>query len=311
MAKEINKRPNTANSINTSIPKAKETRFKVSEPMELMDFLLAKMGGMKRNSVKSLLSHRQIMVNDQISTQYNLPLKKNDSVVVSSVRGNTELLHPKVRIIFEDSYLIVVEKKENLLTVKTDNGNELTAFSILKRHVQKSSKSNRIYTVHRLDRETSGVLVFAKSKEVQQALQEKWHTDVKKRIYVAIVEGKMEKENDTIVSWLTENEKSLKIHSSSFDNGGQQAVTHYRVVKSNDNYSLLEVSLDTGRKNQIRVHMQSASHSITGDKRYGAKANPLGRLALHARILEFYHPVTKKIVRFETPVPRDFLHLFH
>jgi len=287
------------------------TRLKVSESMELMDFLLAKMGGMKRNSIKSLLSHRQILVNDQITTQYNLPLKTGDLVIVSSVRGNTELFHPKVRIIFEDPYLIVIEKQENILTVKTDHGNELTAFSILKKHVQKSAKNNRIYTVHRLDRETSGVLVFAKSQEIQQILQEKWHTDVKKRIYVAVVEGKPPKESDKIVSWLTENEKSLKIHSSSVDNGGQQAVTRYRVIKSNCDYSLLEIELETGRKNQIRVHLQSIGCPIAGDKKYGAKTSPIARVALHARILEFYHPVTKKIVRFETPVPRKFLHLFH
>lgn len=294
-----------------NIPTPKETRLKVNEPMELMDFLLAKMGGMKRNSVKSLLAHRQIMVNDQITTQYNYQLKVGDSVVVSSARGNSELFHPKVRIIFEDPYLIVVEKKENLLTVKTDNGSELTAFSILKKHVQKSSKENRIYTVHRLDRETSGVLVFAKSLEVKQALQDNWHTDVKRRVYVAVVEGKMEKEKDSIVSWLLENEKSLKIHSSPVDNGGQQAVTHYKTIKSNDDYSLLEIELETGRKNQIRVHMQSINHPIIGDKKYGAKTSPIGRLALHARILEFKHPVTGKVVKFETPVPRNFLHIFH
>ncbi len=294
-----------------NIPAPKETRLTVKEPVELMDFLLSKMGGMKRNSVKSLLAHRQVRVNDEITTLYNLPLKAGDVVVVSSERGNGELFHPKVKIIYEDPYLIVIEKKEGLLTVKTDNGNELTAFSILKKHVQKSSKQNRIYTVHRLDRETSGILVFAKNLDVKHALQERWHTDVKKRIYVAVVEGKMEKEKDTIVSWLTENKKSLKIHSSSFDNGGQEAVTHYRVIKSNDDYSLLEIELETGRKNQIRVHMQSVDHPICGDKKYGAQTNPLGRVALHARILEFYHPVMNKIVKFETPVPRDFLHLFH
>jgi 23S rRNA pseudouridine1911/1915/1917 synthase len=308
----MNKNTNKPNQeVGKNPVKPKETRLKVTESIELMDFLLAKMGGMKRNSIKSLLSHRQILVNDQITTQYNLSLKSGDVVVVSSVRGNTELFHPKVRIIFEDPYLIVIEKQENILTVKTDHGNELTAFSILKKHVQKSAKNNRVYTVHRLDRETSGVLIFAKTQEVQQALQEKWHSDVKKRIYVAVVEGKPEKDSDKIVSWLTENEKSLKIHSSAVDNGGQQAVTRYRVIKSNGDYSLLEIELETGRKNQIRVHLQSIGHPITGDKKYGAKQNPLARMALHARILEFYHPVTKKIVRFETPVPRKFLHLFH
>ncbi len=297
--------------MNDRKPAVRQTRLNVSEPMELMDFLLAKMGGMKRNSVKALLSHRQVSVNAEVTTQYNTLLKPGDVVTVSSERGNTELMHPKVRVIFEDPYLIVIEKKENLLTVRTDNGNELTAYSILKKHVLKASKFNRIYTVHRLDRETSGVLVFAKDRSVQLALQENWHTDVKKRIYVAVVEGRMERQEDTIVSWLTENEKSLKVHSSPVDNGGQQAVTHYRVIKSNDDYSLLEIELATGRKNQIRVHMQSIGHPVIGDKRYGAKTNPIGRLALHARILEFTHPVTKKPVHFETPVPRNFLHLFH
>lgn len=297
--------------MNDRKPAVRQTRLNVSEPMELMDFLLAKMGGMKRNSVKALLSHRQVSVNAEVTTQYNTLLKPGDVVTVSSERGNTELMHPKVRVIFEDPYLIVIEKKENLLTVRTDNGNELTAYSILKKHVLKASKFNRIYTVHRLDRETSGVLVFAKDRSVQLALQENWHTDVKKRIYVAVVEGRMERQEDTIVSWLTENEKSLKVHSSPVDNGGQQAVTHYRVIKSNDDYSLLEIELATGRKNQIRVHMQSIGHPVIGDKRYGAKTNPIGRLALHARILEFTHPVTKNPVHFETPVPRNFLHLFH
>lgn len=293
------------------ISKPRETQLKVNESTDLMTFLLAKMGGMKRNSIKSLLSHRQVLVNGEITTQYNHELKKGDNVTVSSERGNTELLNNKVKIIFEDPYLIAVEKKEGILTVKTDNGNETTVFSILKNHVQKSSKHHKIYTVHRLDRETSGVLIFAKSNEVKNALQESWHTDVKKRVYVAVVEGEMEKKEDTIKSWLTENEKSLKIHSSSFDNGGQEAVTHYRVIKSNKEYSLLEIELQTGRKNQIRVHLQSIKHPIAGDKKYEAKTNPLGRVALHARILEFIHPVTNKVVRFETPVPRKFLHLFH
>ena len=195
--------------------------------------------------------------------------------------------------------------------MRTDNGHEMTAFSILKNHVQKASDRNRIYTVHRLDRETSGVLVFAKSHDVQQAMQAAWHTDVKRRVYVAVVEGRMEKPQDTIVSWLTEHERSLKVHSSPVDDGGQQAVTHYRVVKANDEYSLLEIEIETGRKNQIRVHMQSIGHPVAGDKRYGAKTNPIGRLALHARILDFEHPVTRQPMHFETPVPRKFLHLFH
>ena len=292
-------------------PAPKPTKLKVVEPMELMTFLLAKMGGMSRNSIKSLLAHRQVMVNDKVTTQFNLALQSNDIITVNSGRGNIELSHPKLRIIFEDQHLIVVEKKEGLLTVSTGVSDETTAFSILKIHVKKSSPANRIYVVHRLDRETSGVIMFAKTKEVQLILQENWHRIITRRIYVALVEGKIEKEQDTIVTWLTENEKSLKIHSSSTDNGGQQAITHYRCVKSNDNYSLLEIELETGRKNQIRVHMQGIGHPIVGDKKYGGGISPIARLGLHARLLAFYHPITTEVVSFETSVPRNFLSLFH
>lgn len=306
------KKPIT-NKTNSKKPPSgpKETRLKVSEPMELMTFLLAKMGGMSRNSIKSLLAHRQVMVNNKVTTQFNLQLQPNDLVAVVSGRGNIELNHPKLRIIFEDQHLIVVEKKEGLLTVSTGNSDETTAFSILKDYVKKSSPQNRIYVVHRLDRETSGVIMFAKTKEVQLILQENWHRIVTRRIYVALVEGKMEKEQDTIVTWLTENEKSLKIHSSSTDDGGQQAITHYRCIKSNENFSLLEIELETGRKNQIRVHMQGIGHPIVGDKKYGAGLSPIGRLGLHARLLAFYHPISTEVVSFETPVPRNFLSIFH
>jgi 23S rRNA pseudouridine1911/1915/1917 synthase len=293
------------------VPTPKETKLKVTEPVELMTFLLAKMGGMSRNSVKSLLAHRQVMVNNKVTTQFNLPLQSNDIVSVNSGRGNIELKHPKLKIIFEDEYLIVVEKKEGLLTVTTGNNDETTAFSILKNYVKKSSPQNRIYVVHRLDLETSGVILFAKTQEVQMILRENWHRIVTRRIYMALVEGKIEKEEDTIVSWLTENEKSLKIHSSSFDNGGKQAITHYKCVKSNNNYSLLEIELETGRKNQIRVHMQGIGHPIVGDRKYGSGINPINRLGLHARLLSFYHPISTEVVSFETSVPRSFLSIFH
>lgn len=287
-----------------------ETTLRVTEPAELMQFLLAKMGGMSRNSVKSLLSHRQVMVNGKVTTLFNTGLKAGDTVLVSSARGNIELTHPKLKIIFEDQYLIVVEKKEGLLTVSTGKSDETTAFSILKNYVKKASPQNRIYVVHRLDRETSGIIMFAKTREIQLALQENWHRVITRRVYVALVEGKVEKPKDTIVTWLTENEKSLKIHSSNVDNGGQQAVTHYRTLKTNDNFSLLEVELETGRKNQIRVHMQDIGHPIAGDKKYGSEISPIGRMGLHARVLAFIHPMSLENVTFETQVPKKFTSIF-
>lgn len=288
----------------------KLTKFTVKDSAELMSFLLAKMGGMSRSSVKSLLAHRQVMINGKIITQFNAPLKPNDIVSINSTRGNIELIHPKLRVMFEDNDLIVVEKKEGLLSVTTGKEQETTAFQILKNYVKKSSPQNRIYVVHRLDRETSGILVFAKNREAQLILQENWHAIVTKRVYVALVEGKVEKEQERLVTWLKEHEKSLKIRSYDADNGGQMAVTNYRRIKYNDNFSLLEIQLETGRKNQIRVHMESIGHPIVGDKKYGSENVSLGRMALHAKVLEFYHPVTEEIIHFETSVPKEFLKVF-
>ena len=296
---------------NKYTPKPNDTRLTVKENVELMNFLLSKMGGMSRNAVKSLLSHRQVAVDGAVTTQFNLLLKPGSVVTINSSRGNTELIHPKLKIMFEDQDIIVVDKKEGLLTVSTGVADETTAFSILKNYVKKASPSNRIFVVHRIDRETSGILVFAKTREIQLAMQEHWHRVVTQRVYVALVDGKVEKESDTIISWLTENQKSLKIHSSQTDNGGQQAITHYKCIKRNEQFSLLEVELETGRKNQIRVHMQEIGHPIVGDKKYGSYTSPIGRMGLHARKLSFIHPMTLEEIHFETPVPRNFLHLFH
>lgn len=293
---------------STFQPAPKLTKLTVKEESQLMEFLLAKMGGMSRSSVKSLLGHRQVSVNDKITTQFDFQLKPNDKITINNTRGNIELTHPKLRIIFEDSDIIVVEKKEGLLTVTTGSGDDTTAFSILKNYVKKSSPANKIYTVHRLDRETSGVLVFTKNRDAQHTFRNNWQEIVTKRVYVAVVEGKVTKQRDKIRSWLTENEVSLKIKSSKFDNGGKEAVTNYKLLKSNEEFSLLEIELETGRKNQIRVHMEDIGHPIVGDRKYGSTVN-IGRLALHARLLEFYHPLTGEIMTFETPIPKDFLRL--
>jgi 23S rRNA pseudouridine1911/1915/1917 synthase len=287
-------------------PPKSNTKLTVKSESDLMTFLLDHMGGMKRNSVKSLLAHRQVSVNSQVITLYNQPLKIGDRVEISGQTGTTELTHSKLRIIFEDKNIVVVDKKEGLLTVSTGRGDETTVFSILKTHIRRNAPQNRIYVVHRLDRDTSGVLIFAKDKETQEILQSNWKDIVTKRLYVALVEGRVEKEKDSITSWLTEHPKSLKIRSSNVDNGGQRATTNIRRIKAGDQYSLLELDLDTGRKNQIRVHLQDIGHPVAGDQKYGAQTNPCGRMALHARLIEFYHPATNKKVKFESPVPKTF-----
>lgn len=308
-------------------PEIKKTLLRVGADAELLDFLLQKMGGMKRTSVKQLLSQRRVSVNGHIETQHNYLLKESDTVTVSSGMGKQELKHPKLRVVYEDNDIIVVEKKCGLLTVATNlNSAETTVFSLLKQYVRQNEPRGGVYVVHRLDRETSGLLVFARSRETQEYMRDYWREIVTLRTYVAVSDGDASKinlpkpsaklESDgksyTITSWLTENPKSIRVYSSAYDNGGKLAVTHYRIIKQTPQYSLLELHLDTGRTNQIRVHLQAIGHPVVGDRKYGSGPSAsLDRLALHARILEFKHPKTGQTMHFETPVPRDMLALFH
>ena len=210
-----------------------DTSFRVEAVCELMPFLLAQLGGMTRTSVKQLLSQRRVTVNAGIQTRHDTPLKAGDLVQVLQGRGNVELRHPKLRIIYEDDALIIVEKKNGLLTVPYNpKSSEMTAYSILKEYVKKQSKRNTVHVVHRLDRETSGVLVFAKSPELQEYMRTYWRQLVTKRTYVALVEGQFEQKEGTITTWLTEDPHTGMVYSSTKDDGGQKSVTHYKVIKS-------------------------------------------------------------------------------
>lgn len=304
--------------------KKQPTTLRVREAALLGDFLEQKMGGMTRTSIKNMLSRRIVHVNGAVEARADRQVNPGDEVQIQPGRGNSALVHPKLQIVYEDDYLIVVEKKCGLLTVAAHPGaTETTAFSILRDYVRRESKRNGIYVVHRLDRETSGLLVFAKTQELQEYMRTYWRQIVTKRTYVAVADGLIEKNSDTIRTWFTEDPKSTMVYSSPVDNGGKMAITHYKVVKrtaelgsdeaksDKKQFTLLELNLDTGRTNQIRVHLSSIGHPVLSDRKYGNGESPLDRLALHARILEFIHPVTEEKVHFETPVPREFLHLFH
>ena len=295
-----------------------DTSFRVEAASELMTLLLSKLGGMTRTSVKQLLSQRRVTVNAGIQTRHDTPLKPGDIVQINQGRGNVELRHPKLRVIYEDDALIVVEKKNGLLTVPYNpKSSETTAYSILKDYVRKQSNRNTIHVVHRLDRETSGALVFAKSAELQEYMRTYWRQLVTKRSYMAMVEGHLQQSQGTITTWFTEDPKTGMVYSSPKDNGGQKAVTHFKLIKTavlgeGDQVlpiSLVELNLETGRTNQIRVHMQSMGHPVLGDRKYGHgnEFSPIDRLCLHAQTLEFIHPMTEKKVRFEAPLPKEFL----
>lgn len=284
-------------------------QYTVKENSELLVFLLSTLGNVGRNSVKSMLARGQISVNGQAVTAYNFPLQVGNTVTVSKDKIVEEVPLIGLRIMHEDDDIIVVYKEAGLLSVAAAQEDELTAYRQLTAHVREKNPQSRIFVVHRLDRDTSGVMMFAKNEEVKKTLQNSWQDMVKERTYIALVEGKIKKPEGTIRSWLKES-STLKMYSSSHVNDGQLAITHYKTVQTSSYFSLLEVNLETGRKNQIRVHMEDIGHPIAGDKKYGAKTRNLGRLGLHAQILAFEHPTTGEIMTFKTDIPKTFLHPF-
>jgi 23S rRNA pseudouridine1911/1915/1917 synthase len=288
---------------------AKPVVFTVKEPAELLTFLLDNLSGMGRNSVKSLLARGQVSVNDRSLTTYNYALQPGQVVSISKDKSSEQAPILGLTILHEDEDVIVIKKDSGLLSVASPQENELTAYRQLTSHVRLANPKNRIYIVHRLDRDTSGVMVFAKSENVQQILQNSWQDMVKERSYTALVEGKVRKIEGTISSWLKES-STLKMYSSTYPNDGQHAVTHYRLIQTNGNFSLLDIHLETGRKNQIRVHMEDIGHPVVGDKKYGSKSKIINRLGLHARVLAFIHPTSGELLRFETEIPKMFLHPF-
>lgn len=284
-------------------------KWTVQTETELLPFLFEKITNKSRNAVKGILTRGQVVVNGKGITQHNFPLKKGDTVQIHTRVAAESVKLSGLRILFEDEHLMVVEKDAGLLTIATNNERQQTAYRQLMDYMKSIHPSYRIFIVHRLDRDTSGVMIFAKSKEIQETLQHHWHSIVPKRAYIALVEGAVQKKAGTITSWLKEN-KAFIMYSSKKPNDGQKAITHYKVLKKNKKNSLLEVHLDTGRKNQIRVHMQDIHHPIVGDKKYGALTKPIGRLGLHAHKIAFTHPVTNKFLTFESKIPRQFLKMF-
>lgn len=280
----------------------------VNESIELLPFLFKTLSNRGRNSVKAILTRGQVVVNDKVTTKHNQSLQIGDQVRIQWGMGANTVQMSGVEILHEDDDIIVIEKEAGLLSIASDKERIVTAYRQLMEHVRSANPKNRIYVIHRLDRETSGVMMFAKNKNVQQILQNSWQESVQERTYIALVEGLVQ-QGGTITSWLKEN-KAFKMYSSQRPNDGQKAVTHYKVIKSNRNLTLLQVNLETGRKNQIRVHMQDIGHPVVGDKKYGAVTNSIGRLGLHAQVIAFKHPTTGDSLRFETKIPAAFMRTF-
>lgn len=278
--------------------------FKVAADAVLIEFIMEKMHGISRNRAKALISNRVVLVNNAITTHPLTPLKAGQVVQLDRSKHKMSFHSRELDIVYEDPYLLIIDKHPGLLSM-SNNTRQQTVQTVLNRYLEKGGGRNTSHLVHRLDRDTSGLMVYAKDVQTQQSLINGWQQLVTDRRYLALVEGEFENARGRVCSWLTEDKRFIT-HSSPVDNGGKYAVTHYNVLESSNGYSLVECELETGRKNQIRVHMADLGHPVVGDRKYGASGDPMRRLGLHAYMLCFTHPVTGKHLRFETPLPVSF-----
>ncbi|MBU0479710.1 MAG: RluA family pseudouridine synthase [Proteobacteria bacterium] len=284
--------------------------FIVEQEDPLLACLLAKLPHKSRKTVKAVLRDGQVSIDQRVVTQFDHPLMPGQRVdILWEQPVAAQQTSHGLKIIAEDDDLIIIDKPSGLLTIATEKEKSKTAYAILSDYVKKKDPDNKIFIIHRLDRETSGLLMFARNEEIKHQIQESWETTISLRTYVAVVEGQVEPPEGTITSWLTES-KAYIVYSSQNQRRGKKAVTHYRKIRESDTLSLLQVNLETGRKHQIRVHMQDINHPIIGDSKYGATLNPIRRMGLHAQVLAFTHPRTGSLCRFETEIPKSFLLLF-
>lgn len=278
------------------------------ENTTLLPFLIASMPDVKRTVIKQMLVHNQVAVDSVPVKQFDMPLTSENRVKVNFTREFRMFRHRRLSIVYEDEHIIVINKGYGLLSMGNDKVREGTAYSILREYVKWENPMNKIFIVHRLDRDTSGLMMFAKTMEAKEKMQHNWNNMVLNRKYLAVVEGAPDPANGTVRSYLAENSQ-YEVYSTDNAEEGQLAVTRYTTLKAGSRFALMEVELDTGRKNQIRVHMSDLGHPISGDRKYGAQTSPIHRLALHAQTLRFVHPVTRREMNFSTPIPAPFLSL--
>lgn len=279
--------------------------FQADEETGLLDFLYRAMPQRKKTSVKSLLKYGQVMVDGEVTAQFDTPLAPGMSVRVNHTRPFVVFYNRRLKLVYEDDDILVVNKGYGLLSMGNDKIKEGTAYSILREYVKTKDPRDKLFIVHRLDQHTSGLMVFAKSVEAKENLQHNWNNMVLRRQYVCVVEGKLLPPEGIVSGLLAENAQHM-VYVTDDPALGKPAMTRYRAIKSANGYTLVEVELETGRKNQIRAHMKHLGYPIAGDRKYGAKSSPINRLALHAMTLRFVHPVTKKLMDFSTPIPASF-----
>ena len=276
----------------------------VKQPVKLLDFVMQTLDGISRNKAKSILAHGGVTVDGQVQTHVDFPLEEGSVVQIRRQVRPFAANNPYYHIVYEDRWLVVVDKRQDVLSMPVGAGS-LNMKTLLDRHFTETRQRCTAHVVHRLDARTSGLMVYAKSVDVQQQMTADWHSTVIDRRYVAVVEGVMEDPAGKVESWLHDTD-SMVVVSSPVDDGGKWAATEWELVEQAQSRALLFLHLLTGRKNQIRVHMADIGHPVVGDGKYGGQFEPGSRMCLHAFKLAFYHPVTGEVMSFETPIPYSF-----
>ena len=279
--------------------------YNPTEATTLLPFLLQVLAPRSRTDIKSVLSHSHVKVNGTATTQFDQPLAPGDEVLINFTHPFLSLNSRMVRLMYEDPDIVVIEKQSGLLTVPAGQTREKTAQKIVDDYLYASDGHSHAYVCHRLDQYTSGILIFAKNSQVQQMFRDSWTSYVVERRYLAVCEGVPADPEGEVRSYLAEN-SAMKVYSTDDPEKGKLSVTRYKVLKTQGDYSQVDIQLLTGRKNQIRVHMSDLGCPIAGDRKYGAKTNPIGRLMLHNYVLQFFHPITRENLRFELPIPKNF-----
>jgi len=278
-----------------------------AEGQDLLSYLSALLPDRKRTGLKQMLTHRQVKVAGNVTTQATRVLAPGEDVEVNLTREFREFYHRRLRIVYEDDDIIVINKGYGLLSIADDSDRKQeTAYSILRDYLKKEHPGNKLFIVHRLDRDTSGLMLFAKTIEAKESLQFNWNNMVLERKYICVVEGAPQPPEGTVRSYLLENSRHEVYSMPDDSKGGKLAITRYKTLSSRREYSLMECELDTGRKNQIRVHMKELGTPIAGDRRYGGNPFPAHRMALHAMTIRFVHPRTGRALSFTTPIPASF-----
>ena len=293
--------------MNYELNKSRYDHYVVNDEAPLLEWLIANIKG-SRSKIKATLQGRGIKVNGKCVTQFDFPLQKGMKIAVCQTKKNDQFKSRYVKLVYEDRWLVVVEKNVGILSMAAGH-KSLNVKSVLDNYFQKTGQKCRAHVVHRLDRDTSGLMVYAKDMETEQIFEHNWHEIVYDRRYVAVVSGEVAENEGTIANWLKDN-KAYVTYSSPVDNGGKYAVTHFHVLDRTTEHSLVEYQLETGRKNQIRVHSADMGHPVCGDTKYGNGDDPIHRLCLHACVLCFWHPVTRERMEFDTPIPTPFRQIF-